>query len=254
MVRVRGRYQPLGRDYSVAPMPPLTLLLATPIYGLSLTLDPTIAAGGAVSIPSSVQFVADVAPEAAAEATTGEPTVAELMQQRARFGKIHQWMGIATWSAMTVTVALGWLQYANLYGHFAPLEDTRCVQGDAFFRGGPRDPCTRQPLPHLISSSITGALYYTTFALSYFLPDPMGLDEGDSASARELRQHKRLRWAHFSGMALQILLGAFIANSDRFGLDRTNDYRTLQALATVHLVTGLATYATLTWAGTIMVF
>jgi hypothetical protein len=234
-------------------MPPMTLVLATPIFGLALTLDPAFAAD-APALRSPILVAVDVDPAAVAEEAEPEPTVEELMAQRAHFGRIHQWMGIATWSAMTVTVALGWFQYANLYGHFAPVEDTRCVRGNPFFDGGPRDPCTQQPLPHLISASVTGALYYTTFALSYFLPDPMGLDEGDSEAARELRQHKRLRWAHFSGMALQILLGAFTANADRFGLDRTNDYRALQALATVHMVTGLATYATLTWAGTIMTF
>lgn len=241
-------------------MPPLALALVSQFLGVALTLDgalgaPALWASGTPLELSAALEPAAVAREAEAEAEgEGEPTVAELMRQRARFGEIHQWMGIATWSAMTVTVALGWFQYANLYGHFAPLEETRCVEGDPFFRGGPRDPCTGQPLPHLISSATTGALYYTTFALSYYLPDPMGLDEGDSESARELRQHKRLRWAHFTGMALQILLGAFVANSDRFGLDRTNDYRALQALSTAHLVTGLATYATLTWSGTIMVF
>jgi hypothetical protein len=234
-------------------MPPLTLVLATPIFGLSLTLDPTFAAAPS-AMTAPLLFAVDVAPEAVADEAETEPSVAELMAQRARFGRIHQIMGITTWSAMTVTVVLGWLQYANLYGHFAPLEDTRCVQGDAFFRGGPRDPCTQQPLPHLISAAATGALYYTTFALSYFLPDPLGLDEGNSRSARRLRQHKRLRWAHFAGMATQIIFGAFVANADRFGLDRTNDYRALQALATAHLMTGLATYATLTWAGTIMTF
>ncbi|MBC7172398.1 MAG: hypothetical protein H5U40_08235 [Polyangiaceae bacterium] len=234
-------------------MSPLTLVLATPLFGLSLTLDPSFAASPVV-FSQALPFTADIDPESAAEQAEPQPDVATLMAQRARFGRIHQWMGIATWASMTATVALGWVQYANLYGHFADREDTRCVQGDPFFERGPRDPCVGQPLPHLISSATTGVLYYTTFALSYYLPDPLGLDEGNSRSARALRQHKRLRWAHLSGMAIQILLGVFTANSDRFGLDRTNDYRALQALATVHLVTGLATYATLTWAGTIMIF
>jgi len=186
----------------------------------------------------------------ASEAEQSDRLVA-LMQQRARYGRIHKIMGITTWSAMTVTVALGWLQYVNLYGMFAAQEDTRCARGDAFFG---QDACSRQPLPHLISSSLTGGLYYTTFALSFALPDPLGLDQGDSQAARRLRQHKRLRWAHFAGMAAQIVLGVVSANSERFGLDRANDYRALQALSTVHMAVGLATYATLTWAGTIMTF
>jgi hypothetical protein len=193
----------------------------------------------------------DLAPATVAEEAEGEPTVAELMARRARYGRIHKIMGITTWASMTVTLVLGWLQYANLYGTFSAREDTRCERGNAFFG---QDACTGQPLPHLIASATTGALYYTTFALSYFLPDPLHLSEGNSEAARKLRQHKRLRWAHFGGMAAQIILGALVANAHAIGLDRANDYRALQALSTVHLVTGLATYATLTWAGTIMTF
>ncbi len=231
-------------------MTSIALLLATPIFGLSLHLDAALAVSP-TTFSLEVQSAVDVAPSAVAEDAEPEPTVAELMARRGRNGQIHKWMGIATWGAMTTTVVLGWLQYANLYGTFSPLEETRCVQGNAFFG---QDACSHQPLPHLISSVTTGALYYTTFALSYALPDPMHLDEGDSEAARELRRHKRLRWVHFSGMAAQALLGAFIANSDAFGLDRANDYRTLQTLSTVHLATGLLTYATLTWAGAIMAF
>jgi hypothetical protein len=231
-------------------MPPLTLLLATPLFGLTLTLDPA----AVDTVTASAPVVMDLAPAAVAEDAAEaerEPTVAELMARRAHIGRIHKIMGLSTWASMTVSVALGWFQYINLYGFFAAREDTRCARGDAFFG---QDACSGQPLPHLISSATTGALYYTTFALSYFMPDPLHLSEGNSESARKLRQHKRLRWAHFAGMAAQILLGALTANAQGLGLDRANDYRALQALSTVHLLTGLATYATLTWAGTIMTF
>jgi hypothetical protein len=233
-------------------MSPFTLLLATPVFGLTLTLDPA-AIDASPALSAGAPVVMDLAPATVAEDAEeeGEPTVAELMARRAHFGRIHKIMGLTTWASMTVTVALGWFQYINLYGFFADREDTRCATGDAFFGQGA---CTHQPLPHLISSATTGALYYTTFALSYFMPDPLHLSEGNSESARELRRHKRLRWAHFGGMAAQILLGALVANAQGLGLDRANDYRALQALATVHFVTGLATYATLTWAGTIMTF
>ena len=98
-----------------------------------------------------------------------------------------------------------------------------------------------------------GALYYTTFGLSYAMPDPLRASEGDGAFARRLRRHKIARWIHFVGMASQILLGAFVANSDAFGINRAENYRALQGLATVHSLIGLVTYGSLTYAGAIMI-
>ena len=152
---------------------------------------------------------------------------------------------------MTATVVLGYFQYYNLYGMFSGLSNTPCVEGRAIFG---QNSCVRQPVPHLVSSIVTTALYSVTFGLSYRMPDPMGLSEGDSEYARNLRRHKRLRWVHLIGMAAQIGLGAIIANADKFGLSRANDYGTLQALSTVHFAIGLVTYAALTWAGVIFLF
>ena len=55
-------------------------------------------------------------------------------------------------------------------------------------------------------------------------------------------------------MALQGVLGAMVANPQLIGLDVANDYRALQALATVHLLTGYATYGLLTYTGARMAF
>ncbi len=223
------------------------LMLATPIWGMSLSIDASLAAG-----PSVAPIVAESG-EAAEEQPAEEPgpntspsNAAELMQRRGSVGRIHRVMGITTWASMTLTVALGWLQYWNLYG--GALEDTRCVQGNAFF--GQRA-CVRQPLPHMVSSIATTALYATTFGLTLGMPDPLHLSDGDSSHARNLRRHKRLRWVHFGGMIAQLLLGAVIANGDTFGLSRANDYGTLKALSTVHLAIGMVTYGTMTWAGLI---
>ena len=105
-----------------------------------------------------------------------------------------------------------------------------------------------------VTVGATAALYYTTFGLSLAMPDPIGLDQGNSESARTLRQHKRMRWIHFSGMLLQGVLGTVISNGQWFGLDRANDYRTLQALSTIHLLSGYATYGILTYTGARMAF
>jgi hypothetical protein len=54
-------------------------------------------------------------------------------------------------------------------------------------------------------------------------------------------------------MVAQALIGIVIANG-LLGLDRANDYGTLQALATAHLGVGLVTWGAMTWAGALMVF
>lgn len=225
------------------------LLLATPLFGFSLQVDPALALDPAalgVVLPLEVAAVA-----APADDGDGEPTFAEQMQTRAELAQIHKALGIATWASTTMTLVLGIIQYRNLYGAFDGQSDNPCVTGDATFGQGQ---CSGTPWVHLSSAMLTGALYYTTFGFSLAMPDPGGLSDGDSDYARNLRTHKILRWIHFGGMAAQILLGAVVANSESFGLDRANDYRTLQRLSTVHLGLGLVTWGALTYAGTIMVF
>ncbi|MEM9074848.1 MAG: hypothetical protein AAGE52_40500 [Myxococcota bacterium] len=226
------------------------ILVATPIFGFSLSVDPSLAAGpGLTAAP--ITAVASDEGGATESSGGGGSSTAELMQERGRLSKLHRALGIATWASMTVTVVLGYLQYYNLYGMFQGLGSTPCVEGRAVFG---QNSCVRQPLPHLVSSMVTTALYSVTFGLSLRMPDPLNLSEGDSDYARNLRRHKRLRWVHLVGMIAQIGLGAVIANGDAFGLSRANDYRTLQALSTVHFGIGLMTYAALTWAGTIFLF
>jgi hypothetical protein len=86
------------------------------------------------------------------------------------------------------------------------------------------------------------------------MPDPDDLDEGKGEFAETLRMHKFLRWVHLGGMIAQVVLGVIVANSELIGLDRANDYGTLQALATVHMASGLVTWGALTWAGALMTF
>ena len=169
-----------------------------------------------------------------------------MIQERAELAEIHRPLGIATWAAMGITLLLGGIQYHNLYGTFGSLEDTPCVQGDAIFGQGQ---CSGTPWAHLISSMVTTALYTATFTVATLMPDPGDLDEGDSDYASNLRTHKILRWIHFGGMLAQVALGIIIANSENFGLDRANDFGTLQALSTVHMALGLVTFGAMTWAG-----
>ena len=173
------------------------------------------------------------------------------VKRRISLTKVHRPLGLATWGAMTVTVALGFIQYYNLYGFFADQGDNPCVKGDAIFG---QDTCTGLPWPHALAAGVTTGLYAATFTVSLMMPDPDDLAHTKGAFGDTLRMHKLLRWVHFGGMLAQIALGIVIANGDSFGLDRANDYATLQTLATVHLATGLVTYGALTWAGALMTF
>lgn len=251
------------------------LVLATPIFGFALT-PPTVAPGAmppAAFLPPIFAQVDDAEPDggdAEAEDDGGEGLddgvdapppedegdgagaddyVAQ-MRRRAELSKVHRTLGIATWGAMTATLIIGGIQYNNLYGFFSNLEDTPCVRGTAAFG---QDQCSGTPWLHLGASLITSGLYTSTLVLSMMMPDPDGLDEGDSAFARTLRMHKLLRWVHLGGMVAQMLLGIVVANADNFGIDRANDYGTLQALATVHMAIGFVTYGALTWAGALMI-
>lgn len=256
-------------------MPSLAVLaFISPIFGLQLDLDPALMATPPLQLETTVAASADPltvepseAPPAATEATMPSPTeTAELaapiavpaedigaqMNRRARLARAHKRLGIATWAALTATVITGTLQYANQY-EWTRVDNrrVRCATGDTFLGA---EACIGVPRPHVITTATAAALYYTTFGLSFAMPDPIGLDRGNSDSARALRQHKRLRWIHFSGMALQAVLGTFIANPQLMGMDRANDYVALRALATVHLLSGYATYGALTYAGARMAF
>lgn len=243
------------------------LFFATPIFGLSLqapmlagapdlAAPPNLAVAALVADEASVVAAdaavadADAQPGPTAEAAS-EDAYVEQTRRRNSIAEIHRPFGIATWAAMTATVGLGFIQYYNKYGFFADQGSNPCVQGDAIFGQGQ---CTGVPVLHLTAASVTTALYATTFTLSLMMPDPDDLASGPGEFASTLRMHKLLRWVHFGGMVAQLALGVLVANGGILGLDRANDYGTLQALATVHLGVGLVTWGALTWAGALMTF
>jgi hypothetical protein len=223
------------------------LLLATPIFGFSLHA-PAMSGAIDLSAKTAIEVRAD-----ASEASSGEDSQAEYVRQnkqRNNIASIHRTMGIATWSAMTLTVAAGVMSYYNLYGFGANQGSNPCVQGTAIGGDGG---CSSMRTIHAVAAGVTTALYATTFTLSLMMPDPDKLSEGKGEFASTLRLHKALRWVHFGGMIAQALIGLVIANG-LLGLDRANHYGTLQALATVHLGVGVVTWGALTWAGALMVF
>src|SRR5436190_11741460 len=127
------------------------LLLASPVFGLSLNppsaqplIDPAVYAVVAADIRAATPALLQAAEgEAEDEATGGGDDQAqseddsskdkdkadsssssdddykEQIKRRNSLIKIHKPLGLATWGAMTVTVALGIIQYYNLYGFFA---------------------------------------------------------------------------------------------------------------------------------------
>jgi len=230
-------------------MGPLTaLLLATPVFGFSLSIDSSLDTPPAVVVDPGVVLQVEVSAELD---QPSEPTTADLVRKRNKLKRIHKGFGIATWSVMTLTVVAGFIQFYNQYGWWYSQGATPCVQGTAVFG---QSQCSGTPTLHLTLGVVTAALYFTTFGLSVAMPDPLNVSEGDSEFARKLRTHKALRWVTFAGMLAQIGLGLVIANPEWFGIDRANNYNTLRALATTHLAVGAVTWGALTWQGAIMLF
>ncbi len=245
---------------------PLTTLLAatafvTPVFGLSLEFNPPSALASTATISMLAPRPTEPTAEQPATSEPGpvRPTAApsdddaaysRALRQRTDIAKIHRIFGVSTWVAMTASLALGFVQFYNLYGFGAGQGGNPCVTGSAIFG---QDQCVGRPLAHQIATYTTAGLYFTTFTLSFFMPDPDDSDQGNSAFAEKLRTHKMLRWVHLGGMIAQLTLGILMA-SGAFGINRAENYGAMEALAGVHMGIGLVTWGALTWAGALMTF
>lgn len=260
-------------------MGPLTaLVLATPIFGLSL-IPPQLEALPTSAAPIA-QFSAklvtddDLDEETQSEVEEVEEGEAELdrasaeaakqraeaapqedpdvyrnkLRKRARLAKIHRTLGITTWALTGLAVVAGTIQWRNLYA--GGIGDNPCVEGRAWLG---QSQCQDFPWFHGLTGFGAGAAYFSTLSLAIAMPDPDDASKGNSAYAKNLRTHKILRWVHLTGMVAQMVLGIVIANPKiSGGLDRANDYDTLKTLGIVHLATGYVTFGALSWAGWIM--
>ena len=252
------------------------LILATPLFGLSLTpptLDgamlgtPDIVVDVAASLPmpgllqvrdgspddealaaESGGSVPEVqAPSAAAQAEEDARYSADVARRR-EVGQVHRALGIATWIAMTANLVVGMFQYNDLYGFGAGQDRNPCASGNGLIL----NECYGDPYAHIISATTTSVLYGATFILSLAMPDPNQASEGNGEFAQRLRIHEVLRWIHSIGMLAQIVIGAMLSNGV-FG-DRANNYGTLEAVAAVHQTIGWVTWGALTGAAAVMLF
>ena len=247
------------------------LILATPLFGLSLTPPSLEALPMSVAPVSANLSLADdeasakvsladdqVSAKTAAEAEEAAPKGPTLdkdtyrlqLKKRAKLTKIHRTLGITTWALTGLAVIAGTIQWRNLYAGKKP-EDTPCVQGNAWLGQGQ---CWGTPWFHALTGFAAGAAYFSTLGVAIAMPDPDHASKGDSAYAKTLRTHKILRWVHLSGMVAQMVLGVVMANPKLSGdnLDRASNYSALRALSIVHMTTGWVTLGALSWAGTIM--
>jgi hypothetical protein len=221
------------------------LMIATPLFGLSLQVDTAMLEAPAMAMDPGALFAVEVSTE------LQEPTTADLVRKRNKIKKVHKWLGITTWALTTLTVASGFVQYYNQYGWYRSQSTNPCVQGDAWPNQGQ---CSGTPVAHLTLSTLSGLAFFTTFGLSFAMPDPLGVSEGDGKFARKLRAHKALRWVTFAGFLTQIALGVVSANGEWFGIDRANNYNALRAIATAHLAVGVVTWGALTAQGALFAF
>ena len=164
------------------------LMLTAPLFGMTLNIDAAVLEAPAVMVDAGVFLALEVSTEL--EEPKG-PTTAELLQKRNKIKKVHKWFGITTWSLMTLSVVSGFIQFHNQYGWWKSEATNPCVQGNAVFT---QKACSGVPTPHLVLNTLTGAAYFTTFGLSFAMPDPLKVSEGNSDFARKLRTHKVLRW------------------------------------------------------------
>jgi hypothetical protein len=251
------------------------LVLATPLFGLSLTPPSLDAMTLSATPPALLQSadgdddseIGELEGGAIDKVEEGDETPSELpapeldtakldketfklqLRKRARLAKIHRTLGITTWALTSLAVIAGGIQFHNLYGG-KTAASTPCVQGNAWLG---QDQCSGTPWFHALTGFAAGAAYFSTLGLAVAMPDPDNASVGDSKYAKTVRMHKLLRWVHLGGMVAQMVLGIVIANPKLQGdLNRASDYKAQRGLAIVHLSTGLVTLGALSWAGTIM--
>ncbi|MCZ7679604.1 MAG: hypothetical protein M5U28_12915 [Sandaracinaceae bacterium] len=208
------------------------------------------AADDTAEAPSPEEAAEAAEPDRAPSGPSNANETAGQLAQRAQIRDIHRAFGIATWISLAGTLVFGGIQLRDEYGPFASAPDqTPCFQNDAAF-GGTTFCYQDAPVPHLVSALVSSVLYYTTFTLSFFMPDPLGFADSPGWAGERLRIHKILRWLHFGGMVVTSLFGAITANLDPTSVQ----FAERQALAITHFALGATTFALLSAAAMVILF
>jgi len=156
-----------------------------------------------------------------------------VMRRRSSLLRTHRAFGIAAWSSLLVTEALGTILAINRPTWFG---DGACASDPSAFGCGSG---TIRAL-HLASSFLSTGLYATAGILAIAAPDPDNASVGDDRASSTLRLHKTLAWVHSAGMILMPILGVIGS--------RVSDPDVGRAFRTVHTGVGYATFAALSWA------
>ena len=195
------------------------LLLADPAAPAAPTPDLS-APPPAARPPPSLDFeLLEPAPPAGPPA---DPAFERRVARRRTMLKLHQGLGLATWTAMAATVVVGQL-------HF-----------DDRFRGG--GDTGRYRDAHRALAYTTATLFTTTGLLGLLAPEPYAKRPArlDTATL-----HKASMAVAAAGMVAQVLLG--VAARGRAGTTRERD------LAATHQLVGYATLGAMT-VGTVVLF
>ncbi len=200
------------------------------LLALLLLAPPPDGAAPATAAPPDLSVPAPKAPpldfdllEAAPDAPAADPAFERRVARRRAMLKVHQGLGIATWTAMAATVTVGQL-------HF-----------DDRFRGG--GDTGRYRGAHRALAYSTAALFTTAGALALFSPEPYakGPARLDTATLHEVSMGVAT-----AGMLAQIALG--VAARGKAGTTRERD------LAAAHQAVGYATLGAMTVGAVVLFF
>lgn len=209
--------------------PLAALLLATPVWGFSLT--PPVLAAPDLDLDTAAQVRTVVAET---EVTMSSP--ADIAAE-ARNNHIMNWnraLQVSTTLAMAVTGALGFVQFHDEYGFHDEYSETNCGrgQGDPVFAY-----CGEStPVPHLIGAATSAVGLISSVAVSTQV-------DFDRAARRDSdwRIYETTRWVALGLGLAQAVGGALLANAQRAGvLSYEDDFDLMQGVAVAHMALGAA--------------
>lgn len=196
-------------------------MLAAALLALTLSADPSTDTNNSFDFDLMAPATALSPPPAAVD-----PHLGELAQKRRSMLRTHQILGLTTLGLMAATVAVGQLNYNDIYtpggGH----------TGDFL-------------VPKRMLGYSTFAAFLATGGFSLLAPEPYEKDEGfDTATL-----HKASVAMATVGMVSQVVLG-FITGRTADAGNATH----LQAMAKAHQVIGYSTLGLMTVAATVWLF